>query len=455
MKYHNHTIRNERATSAEQVIGWAQAFTTFHARIAHRFARPEPYRRAKAYLQGLLSPLARKNGWTLAEYAREARPDGMQRLLSQAVWDVNGVRDDLREYVLQHLFDPSAIIVLDESGFPKRGHKSAGVKVQHCGISGGLDNCQVGVFLAYVSTRGYALIDRELYLPEDWIADPKRCQEAGIPQGQPFRTKCEQAQHMLERLHTAHIPMAWVVADTVYGNSPDLRDWLEQCGYSYGLAVAAKEVVSVVTAQGWRRMRVPEVEALFAPSDWCRISVGKGTKGPRWFDWACIPIGSHGEQDGQHFLLLRRSLTHTSEKTYYLIFCPQGATLPQMVEAVGARWHIEELFEAAKDLGLDHYEVRSWIGWYRHITLCLLAHAFLVVICALSQQPLVPQSSQPIPTRNQHLAPLTASEVRQLLGSLIWPPARNSTLVLAWSAWRRSHRYWASYFHTKRRMQTG
>jgi SRSO17 transposase len=189
-----------------------------------------------------------------------------------------------------------------------------------------------------------------LYIPQDWIDDHERCKEAGIPEGQIFRTKCEQAQQMLERLHAAHILMDWVVAETVYGNSPDLRLWLEIRGYSYGLAVASKEVVTVVTPQGWRRMPVSEAAALFPTNtDWVRISAGSGTKGERWFDWACLPIVLHGEQDGQHFLLLRRTLTGEKEIAYYLVFCPQNTTIQQMAQSVGARWHIEEVFEAAKE----------------------------------------------------------------------------------------------------------
>jgi SRSO17 transposase len=456
MKHHKNTTSSKDAVSIAEVVGWAEEFANVHTRIASRFARPEPYERALAYMKGLLSPIARKNGWTLAEHAKEMRPDGMQRLLTESVWDVNGVRDDLREYVLQHLFDPKAIIVLDESGFPKRGKKSAGVKKQHCGISGGLDNCQVGVFAAYISRKGYALIDRELYIPQDWIDDHQRCQEAGIPEGQVFRTKCEQAQQMLERLYTAHILMDWVVADTVYGNSSMLRIWIETHGISYGLAVASKEIVTVVTPQGWRRMSVSEAATiLLAQTDWFRISAGSGTKGERWFDWACLPIVLHAEEDGQHFLLFRRNLTGEKEITYYLVFCPKSTTIQQMVRCVGARWHIEEVFAATKDMGLDHYEVRSWMGWYRHITLTMLAHAFLVTICSQDREKRASGPPPPSSRRQEHLAPLTTSEVRQLLGSLLWLPPSSPFLVLAWSAFRRCHRYWSSYHHTERRLQAG
>ena len=245
--------------------------------------RPEPRRRALAYLQGILSSLERKNGWHLAEHAREATPYGMQRLLSSAVWDANLVRDDLREYVLEQLGDPQAILAIDETSFPKRGSKSAGVQVQYCGTTGQVENCQVGVFLAYVSEKGHTLIDRELYLPSQWIEDQQRCREAGIPETVGFQTKCELAQQMLERVWKAAIPIAWIVADTVYGGNLDLRTWLEAHEYPYVLAVACNEPVGILTSDGRRRqVEVREVAALLLHAqDWQRLSMSEGTKGPR------------------------------------------------------------------------------------------------------------------------------------------------------------------------------
>jgi SRSO17 transposase len=209
-----------------------------HARIAPRFARPEPRRRALAYLQGIVSDTSRKNSWQLAEQAGEARPDGMQRLLGSAVWDTDGVRDDLRSYTLEQRGQEPAIAVIDETSFPKGGQKSTGVGMQYCGTTGQVQNCQVGVFLSYVTAKGHALIDRELYLPLDWCEDRDRRRAAGIPESVRFQTKPELARRMLARLWNAQVPMAWVVADTVYGNNLDLRTWLEDRGYPYVLAVA-------------------------------------------------------------------------------------------------------------------------------------------------------------------------------------------------------------------------
>jgi SRSO17 transposase len=214
MKPPQHSIPMGARTTLRDIVQWAQALSQLHARIAPHFARPEPRRRALSYLQGLLSSVERKNGWQLAEQAREATPYGMQRLLSSSVWDTDGVRDDVRGYVLEQLGQESAILVIDESGFPKRGTKSAGVGLQYCGTTGQVEHCQVGVFLAYVTARGHTLIDRELYLPFDWIEDPVRRQEADIPQTVRFQTKPELAVQMIERLWKAQIPIAWVVADT-------------------------------------------------------------------------------------------------------------------------------------------------------------------------------------------------------------------------------------------------
>jgi len=459
MKQPQHITFTGAKTTPTQVVQWAQALTHLHARIASRFARPEPRRRALAYLQGLLSCSERKNGWHLAEQAREACPYGMQRLLSQAVWDTDGVRDDLRQYALEHLGQAAAIVVIDESSFPKRGKKSAGVQVQYCGTTGQVENCQIGVFLAYVTARGHTLIDRELYLPLDWTEDPKRCQEASIPASVRFQTKPELAVQMLERIFQAQIPITWVVADTVYGGNLDLRTWLETHGYPYVLAVACDEPVGIVTPEGGRRrVEAREVEALLLhDQEWQRLSMSEGTKGPRLFDWACVPMLHRWEEDGRHWLLIRRSLTDPREKAYYFVFAPAGTTLGEMVKAIGARWHIEEDFETTKDMGLDQYEVRSWIGWYRHITLVMLAHAFLTAICAqhipLASPVLVPEVSA---TRDARpLLPLTVPEVRHLLGCLIWPPPSSMKLVVAWSWWRRWHRSCASYFHTKRPLEAG
>jgi len=456
VKQDKHTTFTETRMTSADVCRWVQSLSRLHARIAPRFARPEPRRRALAYLQGILSDTGRKNGWQLAEHAREARPDGMQRLLSRAVWDTDGVRDDLRSYTLEQLGQESAVLAIDETSFPKRGKHSAGVGVQYCGTTGQVENCQVGVFLSYVTAKGHALIDRELYLPADWCEDRDRRRAAGIPESVRFQTKPELAVQMLERLFQAHLPISWVVADTVYGGNLDLRTWLETHQYSYVLAVPCNEPVGILAPDGQRRrVEVCEVEALrLGAHDWQRLSMSEGTKGPRLFDWAAVPMLHRWEDDGRHWVLIRRSLIDPNEKAYYFVFAPKGTTLPEMVAASGARWHIEEDFENAKDIGLDHYEVRSFTGWYRHITLVLLALAFLTGICAAERFSTSPPAPSPLPARPAVLA-LTVPEVRHLLARLIWPSSSSAWRVLAWSWWRRCHQSHASYYHTKRRLKAG
>ncbi len=457
MKQDHHITLTGQATTPADVCRWVQGLVRLHARIAPRFARPEPRRRALAYLQGIVSDTARKNGWQLAEHAGEARPDGMQRLLSSAVWETDGVRDDLRTYALERLGQESAVLVIDETSFPKRGKKSAGVGLQYCGTTGKVENCQVGVFLSYVTAKGHTLIDRELYLPLDWIEDQERCQAAGIPEAVRFQTKPELAIQMLKRIFQAQLPIAWVVADSVYGGNLDVRTWLEAHGYPYVLAVACDEPVGIVTPDGQRRlMEVRAVEALLLQEqDWQRLAMSEGTKGPRLFDWAVIPILHQWENDGRHWLLIRRSLTDPHEQAYYFVFAPAGTTLQEMVQAIGARWHIEEDFEQAKDMGLDHYEVRSFLGWYRHVTLVMLALAYLAGICCEENVPLLCVATPPTEPLTLLVLPLTVPEVRHLLGHLIWPTPRTMPRALAWSRWRRCHQRRASYFHTKRRLKAG
>ena len=452
MKPSQHTTSSESKTTLKDVVGWAMELRHLHTRIAPFFARPEPRQRSLLYLQGILSDVARKNGWQLAEQAGESRPDGMQRLLSNAVWDEDGVRDELRKYVLERLGAEHAIAAIDETSFPKRGDKSAGVAPQYCGSTKQVENCQVGVFLSYISPVGHTLLDRELYLPRHWVEDGPRCKEAGIPETVRFQTKCELARRMMERLHDAQIPIDWVVADTVYGNNLDLRTWLEEQGYWHVLAVANTEQIGIMTPEGPKLMTVKQAEQLLVqPQDWQRLSVRTGTKGPLFFDWACLPILHRWQDDKRHWLLIRRIPNDPSEKTYYLVFGPVGSTLEGMVKAIGARWHIEEEFENGKDIGLDQYEVRSFVGWFRHMTLVLLVLAMLTVICAkarLSSAAKEPNQTPPFPV------PLTVPEVRRLLGRLLFPLSRSATAVLAWSWWRRCQQARASVSHAKRRLNS-
>jgi len=465
MKHTQHSTSEQGGPSLGEMGSWLQSLLHLHQHLSPRFARPEVRQHVLLYLQAILSDIPRKNGWQIAEHARQPRPYGMQRLLSRAVWDEEGVRDELRAFVC-HTLSPAArvseqvdsealfpIVVLDESGFPKRGRHSAGVGPQYCGISGRVENCQVGVFLSYVTALGHALIDRALYLPQDWCADAARRQAAHIPESVRFATKPELAQRMLERTLAAGVPIRWVVADSVYGHSPELRLFLEAQGYAYALAVPSIEVICVQTRDGPLLSEVGSIAHQLRAKDWQRLSMSQGTKGERLFDWALVPWLHGGTVDGRHFLLMRRCLDDPQELAYYLVWAPAATPLCTMVHAVGARWHIEEDLHASKDLGLDHYEVRSYLGWFRHCTLVMLAYAFLVGICVQERsQPVpAPQPDEIVSTGAPTLSALTPSEVQHLLARLIWPLPASVPLVCAWSHFRRLHQYWAGYYHRRRR----
>jgi SRSO17 transposase len=379
------------------------------ARVAGRFARVEPRRQARAYVTGLLAPVERKNGWQLAEAAGDAAPDRMQRLLGSARWDPRGMRDDLREYVFEYLGDDSGVLIVDETGFIKKGTGSAGVQRQYSGTAGRVENCQLGVFLAYASARGRALIDAELYLPKSWLADRERCARAGIPEGAGFATKPALAQAMLERaLEAGDAPVGWVTADEAYGQDHKFRRYLEKRRIGYVVAVPKSQSLGPGIGYGNSGSRADAVTA-DAPSEaWKRLSAGEGTKGPRLYDWAMATLEPHPDDDlggtggCRRWLLVRRSLTPGDdgepELAFYLCYGPAGTTLDQLVRIAGARWAIEECFQAAKnEVGLDQYQVRRWDGWHRHITLAMLAHAYLAVTAAHAPKAAAAWSPSPQP----------------------------------------------------------
>jgi SRSO17 transposase len=357
---------------------WMEHLQCLFAHIGHRFGRVDRQQHAWEYLLGLLGPVERKNGWQLAEAAQHATPYSLQHLLDRAPWDADAVRDDLVDYVVEELGEPDGVLVADETGFVKKGTHSAGVQRQYSGTAGRIENCQVGVFLSYASRRGRALIDRELYLPKEWADDSKRRAVAKVSDEVAFATKPELAQRMIERAVAAQVPFAWITADEVYGDNRQLRVWLEQQDLHFVLAVRSNQYV---WTEQLRQKTVDQLAEAVPPQDWVILSAGDGAKGPRWYDWVRIPLLSW-QMPGERWLLLRRSLSD-GKLAYYACYTPPGTDLQTMVEVAGTRWTVEECFEAAKgEVGLDHYEVRSWHGWYRHITLAMLAHAYLAVLSA-------------------------------------------------------------------------
>ncbi len=358
---------------------WPDAFGELHGRVARRFLRPEVRERARRYLAGLLGSLERKNGWQMAEQMGEMGPQGAQRLLNAARWDADAVRDDLREYVVEHLGEEqSGVLVVDETGFLKKGEKSVGVTRQYTGTAGRIENAQVGVFVAYASEKGAALVDRALYLPrEEWADDPLRREEAGVPEEVRFATKGELAKEMLGRAFEAKVPARWVVADTVYGTARGLRGWLEEQGCSYVLAVPGTKGVYHED-----RQRQAQSLAKDLPEEaWARASAGAGSKGDRLYDWALVSLPEPEAPGAGRWLLVRRSIGDPTELAYYLAYGPKETPTEELIRVAGRRWTIEDCFEQAKgEVGLDEYEVRKWEAWHRHITLCLLAHAHLAVL---------------------------------------------------------------------------
>lgn len=363
----------------EVVQAWTGQFDEFIGRFAGRFPRVESRRKMRCYVRGLLSETERKNGWTLAEFAGDTGPQGMQRLLNFYAWDTDGLRDDVRAAVADRLGDArEGVLIVDETGFLKKGTKSAGVARQYSGTAGRIENSQIGVFLAYASAHGRALIDRELYLPKGWIADRERCRQAGIGDDVEFATKPSLARRMIARAVDACVPFAWVTADEAYGPDTGLRMWLESLDIAHVLAVPRN---AMVVSMELTKVRVDEVIAGLPDRGWARLSCGDGAHGPRIYDWAVVDIRPLRRPRWGHWLLARRSLTDSTEIAYYICFGPADTTVEELVRVAGSRWAIEESFQTAKnETGLDHYQVRGYHAWYRHITLSMTAAAFLVLV---------------------------------------------------------------------------
>ena len=369
-------MREQRLAAA-----WMRELETVATRIGAFVPRPESRARVGRFLQVTVAGDGRRNGWQLAEAAADATPHGMQRLMASAAWDVDGVRDDLRHYVQVALGARDRVLIIDETGFLKKGTKSAGVQRQYSGTAGRVENCQIGVFLAYATVRGHAFVDRALYVPASWLEDRPRCLEAGIPATVAFHTKPQLAQQMLARALAAGLAPAWVLGDEVYGNDRVLRAWLERQHQPFLLAIRQDERLWVGPEGAPRHEQVRRVADALPEAAWARRSAGVGGKGPRLYDWAVVPLARVGAA-GHHALLVRRHPT-TGERAYYVVFTTQRVTRDTLAHVAGRRWPIEQDFEASKqEVGLDEYEVRTHGAWYRFMTLTCYAHAFLAAMRA-------------------------------------------------------------------------
>lgn len=415
---------------------WWDEFGALMDRIAPRFARYEPARRAGALMLGLLSGLDRKNCWTIAEHRGDVSPDGLQHLLSRAKWEADEVRDDLRSYVVEAFGDPGGILVVDETGDLKKGKATVGVQRQYTGTAGRIENAQVAVYLTYTAPAGHALMDRALYVPKVWIEDQDRRKEAGIPEEVEFATKPALAQRMILAALDAGVPASFVAGDEVYGADPTLRAALEKRGVGYVLAVASNHPVP--SPSGARR--ADELTAGLPNGSWQQMSAGAGTKGPRMYSWALVAITS--DDPGHRWLLVRRNDT-TGEIAYYRCYSPNPVRLATLVRVAGQRWTIEESFQTAKgQAGLDEHQVRKWCSWYRWSTLSMLAMAFLAVTTATQRR------ENPPP---EELIPITVNELRRLFDALVIGRTATVEHILNWSIWRRKHQATARRCHYRRR----
>ncbi len=424
------------------VAGWVEEFACGFASIAGRFRRWEPRLQARSFVLGVLSDVDSRSCWQLAEQAGDASPQAMQRLLGEAVWDADAVRDDVRDYVIDAIGDPGGVLILDDTGDLKRGTHSVGVQRQYTGTAGRIENAQVSVFCAYASPFGRALIDRAVYLPVSWTGDPARCAAAGVPHDVTFATKITLGRRMLDRALDAGVPAAWATADEFYGGDRGLRRDLQARTLGYVLAVAKSHRVNIGGPLGIARG--DHIANTLGKRAWNRYSAGEGAKGRRDYDWAWIlVIPPTDEATGFHWLLIRRRITD-GELAFYRCYSPTRVGLPTLARVAGTRWAVECCFQNAKGaVGLDQHQVRRWDSWHRYTTLVMLAHAILTVIAA--------HEHQRHPGGEPGLIPLTVNEIRRLFAKLITNATRPACFHLAWSRWRRTHQARARASHYRRR----
>jgi SRSO17 transposase len=374
--------------AVEQMLElWCVELRQVKAHLKSLFAHPSVATSAAAFLDGLLGPERRKTGWMRAEAAGDPGPWRQQAVLGRSHWDADALRDMVREYALETLASPGAVLVIDETGFLKQGQRSCGVGRQYTGSAGKITNCQIGVFAAYVSDKGCAFTDRQLYLPKDWINNSIRRQATHVPDSIRFVTKPEIAALMIMRALTAGVPFDWVAADTIYGVGA-IEMQLRRAGKGYVLGAHA-------TDQFYSWIDKPEVAGTaeqiaqaLAPKAWTRLSAGDGTKGARLYDWAYVELADlRAEEYNKDLtglwtrgLLIRRTIAD-GDLAFFSTWCPAGTPIETLVRVEGQRWAIEDAFETAKtELGLTHNETRSWHGWHRHVSLVMLAFAMMTVV---------------------------------------------------------------------------
>jgi SRSO17 transposase len=359
-----------------------QEYNNLMYRLGPVFSNEPGFTNAKNYIKGLLGDVERKNGWQLSEYLGETTPYKMQQFIYRGRYNADKMRDILREYVGDSIGEEDGVLVVDDTGFLKKGNKSCGVKRQYTGTAGKIENCQIGVFLTYASTKGHSLIDRRLYIPEDWFKEKARLEEAGVPESVIFQTKLQMGLKMIQEVTAAGMPYTWVTGDCAYGDYREMRHWLEENGKCYVMCVSGKEYI-------WSEHGQVSVASILKnlPSDgWFEASCGDGSKGARVYDWLTFEIEPWNLPEGwKRVMLIRRSKTSPDELRAHICYAPKETSDEKLVAVEGTRWTVESCFEESKsEVGLDQYEVRSYNGWYKHITFACIALALLTVLSSLS-----------------------------------------------------------------------
>lgn len=376
----------------QQVEAWTWELARWVDRVAPVFARPEPRELLQQMTVGLLSPLPKKNGWTLAEQAGHTHPGRIQTFLCRGAWDAAALEGYVRDVVVEVLGDgEDGVLIVDDTQMIKKGAMSVGVAPQHCGATNQIENCQVIVMLAYAGRGGHAFIGHRLYLPERWTKDPDRCRQAGVPRDVVFATKPHQAVELFAEAADAGVPYGWIAADGGYGQYRQVRDWATERSKRYVMAVPSSQPLARVHAIDGQAA-VSRVDDLLArATGWERRSCGHGAKGERFYDWAFFTVTLPDEPpaDGfAHTLMIRRSVADPAEVAYFLAHAPHTTPTNAMVAVAGIRWRIEECNEQGKDLiGLDQHQVRTWTAFHHHVAVCMFAHAFAATRKALLQTP--------------------------------------------------------------------
>lgn len=380
--------------------------------LGHLFARPEPREIFHALVEGMLSKLEKKNGWTLAQRAGHSHPGRVQTFLCRGAWSAAALEAEIRQYVVAELGSPQAFLIIDDTQIIKKGTRSVGVAPQHCGSTNQTENCQVTVLLTYAADLGHAVIGHRLYLPRRWTEDPARCRAAGVPPDIGFATKLDLAIELLDEALTARVPFGWIAMDGGYGQYAQVRNWCTARRLPYIAAVTSTlPLAQISTPPGRAPITSPrQLLATLPDTDFERRSCGAGAKGQRYYDWAFIELASNLRVTDEtpaagfaHTLLVRRSTSNPDETRFFLAHAPHHTPMPTLVSGAGTRWKIEEDNKTEKDLlGLDHYQVRTWTSWHHNIVICMLAHAFLAVQEAqLARQRQDRQTAAPDQTRDQ------------------------------------------------------